>query len=313
MRVLVTGGSGYLGTAIVDALARRGHQPVVFARAPTPADGDAIAGDVTDAAALTRAARGVDAICHSAALVSIWDRDRARFDAVNVGGLRNAIGAAKAADHDRFVYTSSFLALPPRGAAAPVRGNDYQRTKTAANDVAEQNARDGFPITRLYPGVIYGPGDDRDSNLVGRLVRDQLARAFPAIVGGDRVWSFAWIDDVADAHVTALERGGAAAFMLGGENVPQRRLFEIVQAETGARIPWSLPPWMARAVGTVEVARARITGHAPAVTPATVAIFEHDWPLDSSAAQAGLNYRITPLVEGVRRLLMTFDRSAPST
>ncbi len=188
MRVLVTGGSGYLGTAIVDALARRGHAPVVFARAPTPADGDAIAGDVTDAAALTRAARGVDAICHSAALVSIWDRDRARFDAVNVGGLRNAIGAAKAADHDRFVYTSSFLALPPRGAAAPVRGNDYQRTKTAANDVAEQNARDGFPITRLYPGVIYGPGDDRDSNLVGRLVRDQLARAFPAIVRGDRVW-----------------------------------------------------------------------------------------------------------------------------
>ena len=153
MRVLVTGGSGYLGRAIVAALARRGHAPVIFARRPgaDPHAAGAVAGDVTDAAALARAARDVDAICHSAALVSVWQRDRSRFDAVNVGGLRNAIAAAKAAGHDRFVYTSSFLALPPRGASTPVRGNDYQRTKAEAGAVAEQAAREGFPIAQLYP------------------------------------------------------------------------------------------------------------------------------------------------------------------
>src|SRR5687768_16587266 len=91
MRVLVTGGTGYLGRAIVAALRSRGHTAVVFARQPRAGDGDAIAGDVTDGDALARAARGVDAICHSAALVSIWERDPSRFDAVNVGGLRNAI------------------------------------------------------------------------------------------------------------------------------------------------------------------------------------------------------------------------------
>src|SRR5687767_12013744 len=177
MRILVTGGTGYLGTAIVAALQRRGHDPIIFARRP-PAAGSVrvIAGDVTDRAALTRAAREVDAICHSAALVTLWERDRARFTAVNVGGLQNAIAAARAAGHDRFAYTSSFLALPPRGAAAPLRGNDYQRTKAEAHGVAEDAARAGFPITRLYPGVIYGHGQARDSNLVGRLVRDQIAR-----------------------------------------------------------------------------------------------------------------------------------------
>jgi len=152
--------------------------------------------------------------------------------------------------------------------------------------------------------VIYGPGDDRESNLVGRLIRDQLTARVPLAVGLDRIWSFAWIDDVAAAHVTALERGGApAAFALGGENLPQRRLFEIVRARTGARMPLPLPAWLARAVGAVEVARARLTGRPPLVTPATVAIFEHDWALDSAKAVASLNYRLTPLVEGVSRLL----------
>ena len=305
MRVLVTGGTGYLGRAIVAALAARGHAPVCFARAAVPSAGvEAIAGDVTDAAALARAAREVDAICHSAALVSIWERDASRFDAVNVGGLRHAIAAAAAAGHDRFVYTSSFLALPPKGRGAPLAANDYQRTKAEAAAVAGEAARGGFPITQLYPGVIYGPGDARESNLVGRLIRDQMTARVPVAVGGDRIWSFAWIEDVAAAHVAALERGGGPArFMLGGENLPQRRIFEIVRARTGARMPVPLPAWMARLVGAVEVARARATGRPPLVTPATVAIFEHDWPLDSSAAVADLAYRITPLVEGVGRLL----------
>ena len=304
MRVLVTGGTGYLGKAIVAALRGRGHQAIVFARQPAPEDREAVAGDVTDAAALVRAARDVDAICHSAALVSIWEKDASRFDAVNVGGLRHAIAAATAAGHDRFVYTSSFLALPPAGRAAPLAANDYQRTKAAADAVANEAARRGFPITRLYPGVIYGPGDARDSNLVGRLIRDQLTAKLPVAVGGDRIWSFAWIDDVARAHVDALERGlGAVRFMIGGENLPQRRVFEIVRERTGARLPLPLPAWVARAVGTVELARAQLTGRPPLVTPATVAIFEHDWPLDSREAVAALNYRVTPLVDGLDKLL----------
>ena len=303
MRVLVTGGTGYLGRAIVAALRARGHRAIVFARTAQPGDADAIAGDVTDAAGLARAAREADAICHSAALVSIWERDRSRFDAVNVGGLRHAIDAARAAGHDRFVYTSSFLALPPAGRTAPLSANDYQRTKAAAETIAGDAAREGFPITRLYPGVIYGPGAARESNLVGRLIRDQVTQRVPVAVGPARIWSFAWIDDVAAAHVAALERGGTGRFMLGGENLPQRRLFEIVAARTGARMPLPLPAWSARLVGAVEVARARATGRPPLVTPETVAIFEHDWPLDSTEAAGALNYRVTPLVDGLEKLL----------
>lgn len=303
MRVLVTGGTGYLGRAIVRALAARGHAPVVYARSASPDGAATVIGDVTDAETLARAARDVDAICHSAALVSIWERDASRFDAVNVGGLRHAMAAARAAGHDRFVYTSSFLGLPPQRRDAPLQANDYQRSKAAAAAVAEEAARGGFPITRLYPGVIYGPGDDRESNLVGRLIRDQRTARLPVAVGLDRVWSFAWIDDVAAAHVAALERGGAAAFVLGGDNQPVRRLHEIVRARTGAPMPIALPSWAARAIGTAELARARLTGRAPLITPATVAIFEHDWGLDSSAAVAELGYRVRPLAAGLAEMM----------
>src|SRR5689334_18403049 len=88
MRVLVTGGTGYLGSAIVRALARAGHEPIVFARHPSASSlpGRFVSGDVRDTRTVTAAAADVDAICHTAALVAQWRRDPSEFDAINVGG-----------------------------------------------------------------------------------------------------------------------------------------------------------------------------------------------------------------------------------
>src|SRR5882762_9152898 len=98
MKVLVTGGTGYLGRAVVRALAARGHDLVIFSRSATGSrlPGIAIDGDVRDGGALERAAAGCDAISHSAALVSIWRRRRQDFDDVNIGGLRHVLNAARA-------------------------------------------------------------------------------------------------------------------------------------------------------------------------------------------------------------------------
>src|SRR4051812_48352767 len=99
MRILITGATGFLGRAIVRALAARGHSLVLFARAATASGlpGTLVDGDIRDPRALDRAAAGCEAICHSAALVSIWRRRRADFDDVNVGGLRNVVAAAERA------------------------------------------------------------------------------------------------------------------------------------------------------------------------------------------------------------------------
>jgi len=306
MRVLVTGGTGYLGSAIVRALVRRGHEPIVFARRASASGLPArlVDGDVRDRPALTRAADGADAICHTAALVSVWRRRAEEFDEVNVGGLESAIAACRAHAVPRLVYTSSFLALPPAGATAAIRANDYQRTKTLARETARRAAEDGVPIVALFPGVVYGPGAATEGNLVGRLIRDHVAGRLPGLIGADRPWSYAFVDDVAEAHVTAIERGRSGAeYLLGGENAPQMRVFEIVRDASGLALPRRIPFPVATAAGWIQEARAHLTGATPQLTRDVVEIFRHDWSMDSRLSIEELNYRITPLNTGVGALL----------
>jgi farnesol dehydrogenase len=305
MRVLVTGGTGYLGRAIVRALVARAHEPVVFSRSGAASDGArAFTGDVRDRSALAHGARGCDAICHSAALVSMWRPRRADFDDVNVGGLRNVLAIAREMRIPRVVYTSSFLALPPTGANRPVELNDYQRTKVIADSLARSAAVEGAPIVVTYPGVIYGPGSMTEGNLVGRTLADHLAGRLPGVVGARRLWSYAFVDDVADAHVAALERGRIGArYRLGGENATQMRQFEIVRERLGTPLPSRIPFLVAAALGIEEQTRAALLGSPPLLTLGTARILARDWALDCSLAERELGYRPRPLAAGLDLLL----------
>jgi farnesol dehydrogenase len=333
MRILITGGTGYLGSAIVRAFARAGHEVVVFARRATTAGlprpataaglprpataaglprpataaglpGAAIDGDIRDRSAVERAVATAEAVCHTAALVSLWRPDAREFDAVNIGGLEHVLAACRAHGTRRILSTSSFLALPPAGGSTPISANDYQRTKVRALAVARSAAAAGLPIVTLFPGVVYGPGPVTEGNLVGRLIRDHLHGRLPGIVGGDRAWSYAWADDVADAHVAALTGApGGSEYILGGVNAPQMQAFEIVRAVTGTPLPRRLPFVLASAAGMLEEMRARLTGRPPLVTRGAVEIFRHDWSLDSRRSVEELGLRVTPLENGVREVL----------
>ena len=306
MKVLVTGGTGYLGSAIVLALARRGHDPIVFARRASASGlpGTLIDGDVRDTRAVTAAAAGVDAVCHTAALVSVWRPDRSEFDAVNVGGLQSALAAVRAHRIRRLIYTSSFLALPPSDSPRPLTANDYQRTKVIARDVARRAAAEGIPLVMLYPGVVYGPGRATEGNLVSRLMSDRMHRRLPGIVGGDRTWSFSYIDDVADAHVSAVEVDSPRTeYMLGWVNAPQRTIFEFLRDARGVSVPLDIPYALASAAGIFEEARAAITRRPPLLTRGVVNIFRHDWALDAADAARDLRLRVLPLPEGFSRTL----------
>jgi NAD+-dependent farnesol dehydrogenase len=304
MRVLLTGGTGYLGQHIARALVARGHELTVFSRSATNGGllGRALNGDIRDRRAVAQAAAGCDAIVHTAALVSIWQKSGATiFDDVNVGGFRNVIDAAAEHGVKRIVYTSSFLALPPADSPVPIQANDYARTKILAERLANDAIQSGAPIVRVYPGVIYGPGTRAtEGNLVGRMIADHMRWRLPALVGPEKIWSFSYVDDVAAGHCAAVERGTIGGrYALGGDNAPQRRAFEIVQQLTGRRPPFRMPFSAAVALGVVETARARLFGGMPLVTPGTVEILRHDWPLDSRDAVRDLGYTMTPLSQGI--------------
>ena len=205
-----------------------------------------------------------------AALVKIWVPDPERFEAVNVGGLVNALAAARAAGA-RLVYTSSFMALGPSGAGAldaerphpgPPFRNLYERTKARADALAREAAAAGQDVVTLYPGVIYGPGDMTEGNIVARMIADHLNGRLPALVGpGDRRWSYAFVEDVAEGHALALEKGRAGdRFVLGGENATLARVFDLVREIAGVpppRLPDPLRRRLGHRAGAVAVGRAR--------------------------------------------------------
>jgi farnesol dehydrogenase len=306
MRILVTGGTGYLGSAIVRAVANAGHEPVVFARRATAAHlpGRAIDGDIRETPAVTAAAADADAIIHAAALVSVWRKDPSEFDAINVGGLQSALAAARAHRTPRVVYTSSFLALPPSDSPHALTANHYQRTKVAARDVARRAAAEGLPVVTLYPGLIYGPGPATEGDLAGRLLRDHLAGRLPGMIGPEHVWSFSFIDDVAAAHVaSATHPNPAREYVVGGVNSPQLALYEFLRVRRGRPLPRRIPYGIATAAALAAEAYAAVTGRPPLLTRGAVEIFRHDWALDSDAARRDLNLQITPLADGLERTL----------
>jgi farnesol dehydrogenase len=316
VRVLLTGATGFLGRTVARRLAARGHALRVLARPTSRLEGlpdgfEVAAGDVTDPLSLGAAAEGCDAVLHMAALVKIWVPDEGLFETTNVGGVRNALAAARAAGA-RLVYTSSFIALGPSGpgaldAARPHPGppfrNAYERTKARADALAREAAAAGGDVVILYPGVVYGPGEMTEGNIVARMIADHLNGRLPALVGpADRRWSYAFVEDVAEGHVLALERARAGdRFVLGGENATLARLFDLVHEVAGKAPPRRRVPYaVASLVGRAQWLWAELTGHPPQLTHGEVGVFREEWACDSERAVRELGYSPRTLAEGLR-------------
>jgi len=316
MKVLLTGGTGFLGKHVARALASGGHELRLLARPSSNKEGlpaaEILSGDVTDADSLLSAAEGCGAVVHMAGLVKSWVPEAARFDAVNVGGLQNALAAARAASA-RLVYTSSFIALGPTTRepadekhfhACDRFNNDYERTKALADKLACEAAAAGQDVVMVYPGVVYGPGEMTDANLIVKMIADHLRGRLPGIVGpGDKQWSYVYVDDVAAGHVAALERGRRGErYFLCGENATLNQLFAKLQEVTGKAPPrLHIPFAAASALGGLMYLWAELTGHPPELTHREVGVFREHWAFSSAKAERELGYRITSLSEGLRR------------
>lgn len=317
MKTLVTGGTGFLGRRLVATLATR-HEVRLLLR-PTasrrgfPEGVEMVEGDVTDRASLLRAAAGCEAVVHAAALVKIV-APAAEFDRVNVGGFENVMAAAAAGGVRRVVYVSSFIALGPteRGpggvldenASAADRPwiNDYERTKTLADRRARHSIETGAPLSVVYPGVIYGPGELTEGNIVLRHVLDLAHGRLPALLGRpERRWNYVFVDDVVVGIVATLERAAPGSrYVLGGENVTQAEFYRLVGELGGIRVPTRrMPDGVAKLAGGAMKAWSQLTGGTPRLTPDLVEIYRHDWAYDSSRAAAEIGYRPRPLAQGL--------------
>lgn len=316
--VLVTGGTGYLGRHVVAALRGRGRAVRLLARDAGAArdiagEGvEVVRGDVTDRSSLDAACAGASSVVHAAATVSSWERNRDAFDAVNVRGLRSAALAAAGAGAAPFLFVSSFFALGPTDGITgdetlPLRTgrsfrNDYERTKTLAEAEARELLDRGHPVLTVYPGVLYGPGPLRESNLVASLLVEAAAGRLPGLPGGgDRRWCFTFVEDAGAGIALALEKASPGdRFVLGGENATLREFFDRVAECGGPAVPRRKIPYAALgALGAASELLAGLGGPRPKVTRGAASIFRREWAYSSRRAERALGWRSRPLAEGI--------------
>jgi len=320
--LLLTGATGYLGSQIArELIARQAPFRVLVRDAtrlsfdPNQAGCEVVTGSLRDPVALRKAVNGVEAVLHTAALVKMWVRDARDFWRINLEGLQDLLQTASNSGVQRIIYTSSFIALGPShdvnaGEALHNPGpysNEYEETKARALDWL-RNQQGKYPVITLFPGVIYGPGPKTEGNLVGGMIDQYLAGKFPGLLGsGDQRWSFAFNADVVAAHLAALDKGKPGEeYALGGDNRSLSEFFRLLENLTGVhhRVR-HLPFFVGKLVGAMEVARARLFGHQPQLTPGVVEVFKHDWVYSSAKAIRELGYRVTPLEEGLRKTIDT--------
>lgn len=247
---LITGSTGFIGSHLARALARRGDELRALIRKGTD-DGvlagiefERFNGDITDRRAVRRAMDGVSRVFHVAGMTSMRAGEAERVFAVNQGGTRVVAEEALAAGVERFVYTSSVAALgpaPPGGRAdesqpftAGGLGITYMNSKHEAEGEVLRAAARGLDAVIVNPTFVLGPGGGRTSSM--GLVRRYLLRRIPAYVDG--ALNIVDVRDIADGHLLAESKGATGErYILGGRNFTLDRLFADLERISGVPAP----------------------------------------------------------------------------
>ena len=308
MRALVTGATGLIGNAIVRRLGADGHEVRALVRsrsASVPEGAEQVRGDVTDPASLADAVAGCDVVFHAAGLPEQWRRDEADFDRVNRQGTANVLTAARDASVSRVIYTSTmdvFRAdehgvLRESQPDPDPKPSAYERSKVAAEREADRFVAAGLDIVFLNPSSVYGPSPTTTgtTQLFIRLAQ----RKAPMLPPGGM--TLAYVDAVAEAHVAAVERGGAGErYLLADTYAPMRDLAQRIATQLHLRrVPPSAPAWLLKVIAGASAPLARTFGFTPLLAPGELTFLLWEAKVDSSKAQRELGYTPVDLDAGI--------------
>ncbi|HYX73963.1 MAG TPA: hopanoid-associated sugar epimerase [Steroidobacteraceae bacterium] len=321
MKALVTGATGFVGSAVARALCQRGCQVRALVRSGSDRSNlrdlpiELTVGDLSDPPSLSRALIGCQALFHVAADYRLGVADPRALYRCNVEGTRNVLEAAQRAAVTRIVYTSSVatVGLPADGSPGkedtPVALTDmvghYKRSKFLAEELVHEFARSGAPIVVVNPSTPIGPGDIKPTP-TGRMVIDAASGRTPAYV--DTGLNVVHVDDVAAGHLQAFERGRIGErYILGGENMTLHAiLIEICRLAGRSPPRIRLPHAALLPVAYASEALSRLTGSSTRVTVEAVRLARKHMYFSSEKAVHELGYRWRPPVSAFEDALRWF-------
>jgi len=303
----VTGGSGFVGRNLIRALRERGFAVRALARSEGAAEAvraqgaEAVAGDLSDRAAMASGMRGCERVFHAAAKADEWGAPE-EFERINVGGTENALAAAREAGCRRFVHVSTEAVFADGGPLASLDERKprperilprYPRTKARAEAVVEAANGDGLETVIVRPRMIWGAGD---TSLLPKMIEAVRAGRFQWIDGGRYPTTTTHVRNVCEGLLAAAERGrpGESYFVTDGEPVELRAFLTRLLATQGVEIPdRSVPRWVAwpLAVACDAVWSTLRLSKPPPVSRLVICLFGSPVTIDDSKARRELGYR----------------------
>ena len=322
--ILVTGVSGFVGSAVALKLAASGAHVRGLVRASSARTnlaefpGELVEGDARDPVAMAQAMAGVRHLYHVAADYRIWARDPEEIVRNNRASTAAVMEAALAGGVERIVYTSSVATLLPhhgrpsdetRPATPEQAVGAYKRSKVVAERLVEWMVREqGLPAVIVNPSTPIGPRDARPTP-TGRIIVEAASGRMPAFV--ESGLNLVHVDDVADGHIAAMARGRIGErYVLGGQDVALREMLASVAGIVGRKPPTvRIPRAPLFPLAWVNEQVARVTGKDPFLTLDSLRMAAHDMYYSSAKAEAELGYRARPYREALAEAIAWFAQA----
>jgi nucleoside-diphosphate-sugar epimerase len=316
MKYFITGATGFIGGRIARQLREANHEVVALVRSPAKAKDLAALGvqlaegDVTSKESMRLAMTGVDGVFHVAGWYKVGVRDKSDGQRINIDGTRNVLEVMKELKIPKGVYTSTLAVFSDTHGRVPDESyrfhgthlSEYDRTKAAAHDIAEQMIKEGLPLVIVQPGLVYGPGDTSS-------VRDtfiQYLQGKLPMLPQETAFAWAHVDDIARAHILAMEKGRVGeTYIIAGPVYKLTEAMDMAEKITGIPAPkMRVAPGMMRAMASMMGVLDKVLPLPESYTGEGLRIIAGVTYLgDNSKAKRELGYNPRPLEDGLGETL----------
>ncbi len=320
MKFFITGATGFLGTGLVNKLVAHGHQIHFLSRDPLKVNYFKnknvrfFLGDVLDIGRIEEAMTGCDYVFHLAGCVKVYVKKPDTFYEINVLGTKNVLETARKLSIKKMIITSTAGIFGPSTDGIITENtirnidyfNEYEKTKSQAEEIALEYARKGQNIVIVNPTRVYGPGPLTESNIVTLLIKKYSEGKWRFVPGnGETIGNYVYIGDVVHGHLLAMEKGKSGEkFILSGSNASYSDIiYTIDNIQKRKHRIIKVPFFLIFTFVWIQVIVCNLFRKPPQVTSGWVKKLPKDWNTSNEKALHVLGYKPTNLETGIKKTL----------